>query len=396
MSDVLIINKDHSISSVEDALLRLARSASATDLLLNTSTKHAQFGGLTALNQLIVTWAKRNPRSCLRTYVTAASEAKAQIENLAKYDHGLMALLMAVRVSDRAGKVDLGIASVAATRGRLRAMEGVAGATRGAKTFLAVADHTGIFPSSLYDLASSPNPVVRQWAGFRSIASQLLLIATVGPEKQKLTDETIDRFGGVLWELFKNTHDWARNSVSGQPLSRSVRALRVEHYSHLHEKHLEMTSDEPRLSEYLSHPGMMRPGGRSRLVEVSILDSGPGLAARALEKRPSIRSESPATSAVEEYAAVVDCLRTHFSTSADTHRGDGLHQVFMMLDGLHGFLRIRTGRLALSRDFIKDPYRPSQAGEPFLLDWQTGLPSPTATTSVEGMTMTMLFPVAYD
>jgi len=396
MGKLLSLDKDHSISSVEAGLARLEGETLPVDLLLNTTVRHAQFGGLSALNQLVVTWAKRHPSGALRTYVNSKDEAKTQIENLVTYDHGLTALLMAGEVTDRTGNLSLKTESLLASRHRLMAMGTLKGATRGSKAFLATADHTGVYPESLYDISSSPNPEVRQWDGFRSLAQQMLLIATVGPEKQKPTNAVIDNFGTVLWELFKNTHDWARSGSDGNPLQRSIRALRIEHYSHMHEKHLEMTADEPRLNAYLLHPKMKRADGRSRMIEVSVLDSGPGLAARALRRNAAAHSAPSSYSISQEYAAVVDCLRTHFSTSAESHRGDGLHQVFLMLHALRGFVRIRTGRLAVCRDFVRDPYVPSHTAEPFLLDWQTGSIEPSEASAVEGTVITMLFPVAYD
>jgi len=345
---------------------------------------------------LVVTWAKRCPNGVLRTYVNSKGDAKIQIENLATYDHGLTALLMANDVTDRLSSFSLKSEAVVASRTRLAAMGSVESARRGAKAFLAVADHTGSYPESLYDISSSPHPDVRQWDGFHSLARQMLQLATVGPEKGRSAAKVVlDSFATVLWELFKNTHDWARSGADGRPLQRSIRALRIESYSDTHEKHLEMTADEPRLQEYLQHPRMRREGGRSRVIEVSVLDSGPGLAARALLRTPTVAS-APTGSIAREYSAVVDCLRTHFSTSSDSYRGDGLHQVFLMLDALKGFVRIRTGRLALCRDFIRDPYFPANETEPFLVDWQTGTADPVAAAPVEGTVLTMLFPVSYE
>jgi hypothetical protein len=61
---------------------------------------------------------------------------------------------------------------------------------------------------------------------------------------------------------------------------------------------------------------------------------------------------------------------------------------------LRGYLRVRSGRLALERDFVRDPYQPDvDETEPWLGDWGSGSRSPTLAPSVAGTLFTTLIPI---
>ena len=126
---------------------------------------------------------------------------------------------------------------------------------------------------------------------------------------------------------------------------------------------------------------------------MSLFDSGPGLAQRWLGK--SIR---PHDSIDNEYDAVISCLNLHGTTSSDTDRGLGLDVVMDTLSLVRGFLRIRTGRLSLYRDFVEHPFKAginNAPPEPFLVDWNTQSMQVERMAPVEGTLLTMLIPVEF-
>lgn len=161
----------------------------------------------------------------------------------------------------------------------------------------------------------------------------------------------IDAISEIIYELFKNTDQWARTDIQGARLRHSVRGL----FLNLVETKtaLEMSKGNDALSDYLRR----NVEKYSHFFEVSVFDSGPGYAQRfrgkALSEIGDLDNES---------SAVHGCLKLHSSSAEEAHRGVGLHCVLSRLDDFKAFLRIRTGRLALARSFDDDPYIEREQG----------------------------------
>src|SRR5688572_16229000 len=118
MTEVLIVQEDQSIASVERWLSVLGQYRDPIDLLLPTRVRHAQFGGLMSLIQLIITWARRTPEGALRMHAISRDEARTRLPRLATFDHGAVALLMAADVRDRNGRMRLDVEAAAAVAPR--------------------------------------------------------------------------------------------------------------------------------------------------------------------------------------------------------------------------------------------------------------------------------------
>ena len=91
---------------------------------------------------------------------------------------------------------------------------------------------------------------------------------------------------------------------------------------------------------------------RLRFIEFCVFDSGLGLARRWLDDK-----WSPSISLPAEYSACLECLKKHRSSSNRRDKGRGLAEVMTTLASLNGFLKIRSGRLSLYRDFINTPLK---------------------------------------
>jgi len=351
-------------------------------------------GGLASLFQMLITWGKRNPNGRLFTYVQDISGASRQLENLITHDHGLVGVLRAADIVNRRGDVSLRSMANELARARIENMEsGVEGAQRGPKVFfLCVDQSTKAFLPALYYQTSKPEKDVKGVQDFRILAAQMLSkTATFLQSSKPLPDVVATQLGIILRELFENTHFWARTECDGKRIKRSLRGLRFELHSGSIKDLLPHVEDSQVLAEYLVHRDFIREDERLRIVEVSIFDSGPGLAQRILQ-----RSINPAEALESEYEAVMRCLRLRSTSSLDAHRGIGLHTVLTMLSRVKGFLRLRTGRLSLYRDFVKEPYNASESRqEPFLTDWVTNKSVITERPRVEGTLLTMLIPVDF-
>jgi len=154
----------------------------------------------------------------------------------------------------------------------------------------------------------------------------------------------------IAYELFANAEEWGGNDIDGSDIRPNVRGIILK----VHGNPLQGFSqyDETPTTEYLDQ-WKAEQGAIPKLLELSIFDAGVGLAQHALGKRIT-----ETTSLKEEYEKVMECLRKYSSASGRTYRGLGLHYVMSLLTQTKGFLRYRSGRLSLFRNFYRQPFMP--------------------------------------
>lgn len=383
-----------SITEVDTFLTTLVDAPPDAPLLVPTSLRLRQLGGTPASIQAIISWARRCPEGELRTHVQDGEppdETNKRMERLLTADHGLVAAGLAARVKTRSGGRELDVENQ--LRRRLNSMGTVPNAKRGAKALLMCLDNT-VFasPRTLYQPRSSfEEPELRDHEGFLALSRELGSAITRGPGTAG-APSPLDNpdFSALLLELLRNTHDWARSRPDGRRYEPSARGVRIELHNLDPDQTDALTEGAPSFARFLRHSALRPFEGRTRLVELAIFDSGPGLAARRLAEQGE-----PCPTPGLEYMAVRDCLARHFSAAHDPARGSGLHRVLMKLTLMHGFMILRTGGVHLYRDFVQQPYEhQDDHAEPFLTDW-SGQEEIQAAPSVSGTLFTLLFPLPY-
>lgn len=174
--------------------------------------------------------------------------------------------------------------------------------------------------------------------------------------------EITESLAHLVRELVENSDWWARFDHRGVEYSKGLRAVtfrlieidqdnaNVFSGANSHLKayllHNLTTHEKVRGEAPSSYQGEVR---KLSFVELSMVDSGPGLARRWLANRPenkqSIDRLSEITLEEEEYA-VVECFKKWRTSSGNSLRGVGLFSIASLLRKRNGFLRLRTGRLA--------------------------------------------------
>lgn len=228
------------------------------------------------------------------------------------------------------------------------------------------------------------------------LVEQFGQLTHVGASSKRDFLANIEPVAQIIHELLDNTHRYARHETDGlTAVQPSVRLVRAEAIGQTRRQLLERAEEQPRLRAYLEHDShesvlhrnSVGPGMR-RFLELSVLDTGPGIAARRLLEL----GESEDGSEQTELAALSDCLRKHVTTSSNTARGLGLDHVQSTLTNLRGYIRIRTGRIELTRDFISSPYT---AGEDQASTWEMSLLQERLRKRAVGSLVTMLIPTNY-
>jgi hypothetical protein len=384
------------LNEVERCLGSVVAATTRCDLRLANQMRSFQFGVAAATLQLLTTWAHRHPDGTLITYSNRGAEPKDHYSRLASESApGLIGLLTAPKIAS----INRDLTTELARASALQFLEQCQGSLNSARLgpeiqLVCYDDQPDLYPRPLYDSPARPKGI----ADFESLFSSIETSIVRGADAKRISRESVANIGIILKELFWNTHEWARRDMDDVAIPRSVRAIRCIFYRGELESLRTTVGRSEVLREYLLHP---RPQSAVAFLEVSVLDSGIGLAQRRILKPLA------SMTLADEYAAIIDCLLWHSSSSSESHRGIGLHVVLRTLTDLGGFLRVRTGRLALQRDFVRYPYRLKRestnrevflkpaAGEPYLLDWVSGENNThTCLAPVSGTLLTMLLPVS--
>lgn len=200
-----------------------------------------------------------------------------------------------------------------------------------------------------------------------------------------------DDFIAIIHELFTNTHEHAKTNELGYNLYPNIRALQLKFHKKPINKFVEQFQDYSGLVDYFNSGFTTNNLGELYLLEISILDSGPGFVKRY--KRISDYNLDIS----EEIEIIKQCLYRH-NTSAEGFRGEtkgiGLDRVLHMLDG-KGFVRIKTGRADVFRDMKNNRYHHHEnASDIQLNDFQNNSTNNfTVYPAAEGTLLSIFYPL---
>ncbi|MEQ1663377.1 MAG: hypothetical protein ABL877_11860 [Thiobacillus sp.] len=265
----------------------------------------------------------------------------------------------------------------------------------------------GNFPPRLY--VQDEPPKLTDPYGFKSLFEAM--VASVASEHQLKTSAMLmsESVGSILYELFKNTHDHARESLKKEKLGDSLRGIYMRFYPVQNFDWLDNQTNEQQMSRNILETELATSvkthfrgdawGKKSNLsgfLELSVFDSGPGIAAKWMDANPECESS---------YDAVLACFRKGATTTTNGARGYGLFKVWTLLNQLKGSIRVRTNGVHLFRGFslaggvgvISKDGEPDMA-EFKLFDWKKGLTPDKAGayskySEVEGTLVSVMLPM---
>jgi hypothetical protein len=200
-----------------------------------------------------------------------------------------------------------------------------------------------------------------------------------------------DDFIAIIHELFTNTHEHAKTNELGYNLYPNIRALQLKFHKKPINKFIEQFQDYSGLIEYFNSGFQTNNLGELYLLEISILDSGPGFV-----KRYKKLSDYNLNINLE-VEIIKQCLYRH-NTSADGFRseikGIGLDRVLQTLDG-KGLVRIKTGRADVIRDMKNNRYHHhDNANEIQLNDFKNNSTNDfTIYPAAEGTLLSIFYPL---
>jgi hypothetical protein len=259
-------------------------------------------------------------------------------------------------------------------------------------------------PKQLYFSAQDRELV--SLSSFSQLISRLVSLTTGGrlADASGRRSTTEAALSNVLYELFKNTEDHATHELSGADIRGSVRGIYAQFFNapqEIPKKGKDIVHSSPSRA-YWEHTveTKARPARKSAaagVLEISVFDSGPGMAARWSGREVS--SES----AAGQIASVLACFKKGQTSTAAPSRGFGLWKVLRAVEEVRGLIAVRTNGIRAYRRFDASIYRGANQTTQFgerpipeesLLDWRMGFARKfTLFPQVRGTVVSVLLPV---
>lgn len=206
---------------------------------------------------------------------------------------------------------------------------------------------------------------IRSESEFASILPEML-DACSAEVSNALTEDQRFALSQLVHQLFKNADVHTVCDVHGNEYETGVRGIQVREIRIANENmRAAFVSGDHTLLAYLAKVGrreVIRSQGQlsktasleawpsTRFIEITVFDTGPGLALRWLASKKGIERYADVSRA-EELEAVKECFQLHASTHINQMKGDGLPIALKAMRDLKAFMFLRTGRLALYQDF---------------------------------------------
>ena len=224
------------------------------------------------------------------------------------------------------------------------------------------------FIQSLYAIPRRGTPeitTVRSAADFALILPRMIDACAAGASSSLQADKLL-ALAQLVHQLFKNADVHTVSDAAGRLYDSGVRGVQVREVRISDESSFSaFVAGDRALHTYLTKMGrreLVRERGAqgmqvrlddwasSRFIEITVFDTGPGLALRWLAKKTGATRYQDVDRS-EELEAVIACFQSHATTHFSGLKGDGLPIALGALKALKAFMFLRTGRLALYQDF---------------------------------------------
>jgi hypothetical protein len=349
---MLRIAKSFSLDDFEGGLQAVA--AGETVLQIPHQVRANAVGSLAALMQLVVTWSRQAGESSqLRLHALAVDDPA--LKSFAHTPFGVVAINMAKAIELANGL------SIGRRDALIQARDYVLTMHGGALGKLREFDKSALSIICIDNANEYRRPVRLYVPGTNQVRSRRdfedLIHSCLETLRPNLAltelDSKVEAIAALVHEAFQNTDDHAQTDFNEVRLRRSSRGILIGYSYVLIEQLPRMAGAHAPLKEYFAHWRARGSSKHAQFVEVSVFDSGPGLAQNWLAKTVGLSSGIVAdnVSLEEEYKAVRDCLRKGGTTKAGGTSGNGLFRIMGVVKRSGGFVRIRTGRLSLVKAF---------------------------------------------
>lgn len=370
ISTMILLPRQSSLADLESLIFKIRQSPSQDLRLPIQVSRGGAFAFQALAVQAVATWARLHEGIRQLQLSPSFSEDETTRERLGGGLLGMCSLYFADQV--KSGETVLSRASaLEAVAPRVFAMNEYRyhDTVRGRNAALCCFEGAKLeFVRSLYAIprrGSAEDTTVRSVSQFKDILVGMLEACSSGASRS-LTPSQLEVLASLVHQLFKNADVHTQTDARGSIYENGVRGIQVREVVISDEEAFDdFVSDDRALHAYLTklgNRGVVRRSGEhgkeARLtewksqafVEITVFDTGPGLALRWLSSKSGAMSYAD-VSRDDELEAVKACFSLHTTTHSSTTRGDGLAIAMDAMKELSAFMFLRTGRMALYQDF---------------------------------------------
>jgi hypothetical protein len=385
------------IDKIEDVISKICEAQNNQELELPVASAKFAFGGYAAAIQAVNTWASLNETRAV-VVRSSVAELETQLNNVVKAPHKFTAAMMAKSTTLTAPKRDIKSAINAMAK---EAIEGQPtyshGQQHGRLCWYSFVDHsTKGFDRNFYltspDQHAAPQSLEQITNIINSMVEKSSMVAggAVLPEA-----DNVHELGRMFYELFFNTHEHGSRDKNRNVWLKPATRLIYTYGINLSDDAVSnsINNDEV-LKEYLSALQKTNKSTR-RFIELSIVDTGLGYCGRWLADNPN-DGQLEQLNITDEYEILKKCFKFRSTSSNSLVKGNGLPAVMANLTKLNGFMRVRSNRLALYRDFVNQPFITQETDTYDFMDWDSKkycTESITKKANVTGVSITILIPL---
>lgn len=383
------IDNKFNIRRIEEAYNILAHDAN-TDLIISKGTSQIDFGIVPAIIQFIFTWYSKSIDGKLVLDIND----KDELSELYKLDYIFPVIVYCWQktIVDKNNK-DLKIYLRAINDEQHQIMKKQLPGG-GPKVSLTCFDHLsikkGLLNAFYIDDTFINDEIQFSYAIDRAIKKVLIVNKelTMNNIRPIYTDLV-----GIIYELMKNTNDWARTDRYNTPINPNTRGLYLKFHKKRRNTYLNGYEKHEGLKNYFSSDNFLTNNlDELYFLELSVYDSGVGFVQKF---KPEILTN---INELEQVDIIKQCLLKN-NTSArgieKTKKGKGLDRIMKILDN-KGFLWLRTSNVSIFRNFIQDRYVENVNHKEITLnDWFTNSPVNFSNLkSVKGSVITLVYPIS--
>lgn len=385
------IKSNLTLPKIDLLYAELEETQASKDLKLPKELNNNQFGVLFSLLQFIGTWIRHPHSGSLILPVTTEEEALVYLRN--EFVYPIVVLSWEKEILGSDGRK---LKSLLAKPSQAFYQE---------LDFFNGGSHSSI-PIYCFDHDLSKRGKSRVFYEVdNSIVSEAKMDFTLHPAFEKLSNyfnrhvfkagvaKELTTFYGIIHELFSNTHEHARTSEKGYNLYPNIRAVYFKFYNTTLQTYQDTYKEFPGLVQFFCSDFNLNLQNQLYLIELSIMDSGPGL-----YKRYSGKSDFD-VHITEEIDVIKQCLYIHNTSSValnKENKGIGLDRMLRLVDG-KGFIRIKSGRADVFRDLRNHRYHAHDDPKAIMLsDWRTNSPTEyTVHKKTEGTLISIFYPLDF-
>ncbi|WP_339892034.1 hypothetical protein [Neptuniibacter pectenicola] len=382
---MITLPKTLTVDACENVIEQLQKKPNS-QLQLSVDTKFWAFSGLASAVQCSLTWGRNS--ECRELYLKPSTRGiEADFEDILNRPHKFAAAMFASHIfSGQKNDVRNDFYSCASSRIDQQ-QKSQSGINRGELSWFIFIDHSSKgFDRNFYQQKQDLLPAPRQMDQVKSVIGAMMKKSLPGASLLP-SDDAKDQIGRVFYELFLNTHEHGSRELNRSKwIKPGLRVIYTNGITLTPEGVDGTVKADPVLSKFVE-----KKEGRSKYMEISMIDSGMGFLKRWRADRPSEHFDD---SLEGEYSVFKKCFSFRQSSSGLDHKGNGLSAVMERLTNLNGFMKIRSGRLSLYRNFVSSPYQPGDSCD--FYDWKTELPARDGLTDyspVVGAAVTILIPL---